>query len=233
MTPPEGRTRLTSTDELIDHLVRTLEPVKRLPRPFARAGFWVAYVLAAALLIGSIANLPAVKLRLLAAPDMWLAVVGSVLTMVTATFAAFEASLPDRSRRWWFLPGPALALWLGASGVGCFRAALQLASIHRATFGEAMRECLPFIIGMSVPLALILGYMLHRAYPLRSGPVSILGGLAAASAAASLLWLVHPFDASAVDIAVHAAAVLTVVGVARSMARYIAPAPEPAPKLHG
>ena len=34
--------------------------------------------------------------RLMAAPDIWLAAMGSMLTTVFAAMAAFELSLPDR-----------------------------------------------------------------------------------------------------------------------------------------
>ena len=44
-----------------------------------------------------------------------------------------------------------------------------------------------------------------------------MAGLAAAAAAATLLALVHPFDASAVDLAVHVGAVLAVVAVNRAL----------------
>jgi hypothetical protein len=43
-----------------------------------------------------------------------------------------------------------------------------------------------------------------------------MAGLASAAAAAMLLTLVHPFDASAVDLAVHVGAVLAVVAANRA-----------------
>jgi hypothetical protein len=45
--------------------------------------------------------------------------------------------------------------------------------------------------------------------------VAATGGLAAAAAAASLLWFVHPFDATASDLAVHVLAVGLVIGLNR------------------
>lgn len=217
------RADTVATDDIIARLVRDLRPVRRLAPPALRAATWLSGLAVLALIVGSTGNLQAAWIRQTATPDMAWSVVGSVLTLMTATLAAFTASVPGRSRLWWFLPMPAVALWLGASGAGCLRTGLDLLSIHRATLFEALRECLPFIIGMSVPLALTLGWMLRRARPLNPGPVTVLGGLASASGAASLLWLVHPFDVSAVDIAVHVLAVLAVVGAARAMAKRLAP----------
>jgi len=215
---------VAATDDIIARLVRDLRPVRRLAPPATRAATWLLGVAILAVVVASTANLQAAWARETATPDMAWSVIGSVLTLVTATLAAFAASVPGRSRLWWFLPAPAVALWLGASGAGCLRTTLDLLSIHRATLFDALRECLPFILGMSLPLALTLGWMLRRAQPLSPGPVTVLGGLASASGAASLLWLVHPFDVSAVDVAVHTLAVLTVVVTARAMATRLTPA---------
>ncbi len=210
-----------STDDLILLLTRDLKPVRGLARPALRALTWLSGVSAVALVIAASADLGAVHDRLAAAPDMWLSVIGSVLTLLTATLAAFEVSLPDRSHYWCVLPVPAVVLWLGASGLGCLRVALEFLPVHRATAADALRECLPFILGMSLPLALTIGWMLRRARPLRPGPVAVLAGLASASGSASLLWFVHPFDTSVIDVLVHATAVLVVMGGARATSGWV------------
>ena len=73
------------------------------------------------------------------------------------------------------------------------------------------RVCLVFIIGVSLPLSALLLAMLRRACPLRPGLTAVLGGLAAAAAAATLLNLSHPYDAAATDLTLHALAVGIVV----------------------
>ncbi len=78
-------------------------------------------------------------------------------------------------------------------------------------------DCLAFILGLSVPLSGLLVLMLRRAATLQPGLTAAMAGLAAAAAAATLLALVHPFDASAVDLAVHVGAVLAVVAVNRAL----------------
>ncbi len=67
-------------------------------------------------------------------------------------------------------------------------------------------NCLVFILGFSLPLSLLPIVMLRQGFSLRPNLTAVVGGLACASAAATLLNFVHPYDA-----AVHAAAVGIVV----------------------
>lgn len=194
---------------LVDRLVADLHPVRRLRPPYLRALAWLAVVAALAVALGSVADLGAIAHRLSAAPDMWLAVIGSTATSILAAFAAFELCLPDRSRLWALLPLPGLALWIGASGVGCARSWL-IPGTHEASWSET-RTCLTFIIGLSVPLSLFTFAMLRRAYTLAPTLTAVVAGLAVAAAAATLLNFFHPYDAALDDLLVHAAAVAIVV----------------------
>lgn len=213
-----------ATDLLIDRLSTELRPVRRIAPAWARAAAWLALVGLFAVVLAARADLPAVAARLMSYPDMWLAVVGSVSTALLGSFAAMQLSLPDRSHRWALLPLPAAALWLGASGLGCLRQEF-VALVHPATMHDAMMDCMPFILGTSLVLAVPLAVLLWRARPLRPELVAGVGGLATAAAAASLLWFEHPFDASFADLAVHVAAVLLVVLACRgavAMRRFLA-----------
>jgi hypothetical protein len=201
------------SERLIGQLADHLQPVRRLWPPWQRALLWLGVVAAVALVLAAAVPLLPIAHRLMGAADMMLAVVGSTLTAIFAAFAAFALSVPGRSRRWALLPLPAVALWLGASGLGCLRSVL-VPDAHAASFAETM-DCLRFILGFSVPLSLLLLWMLRRAAPLQPGLVAALAGLAAAAAAASLLWFVHPFDATASDLAVHVVAVGAVIGLNR------------------
>lgn len=203
-----------ATEELIGRLSGKLRPVRRLPRPAVRAWAWLAFVAAIGALLAGRADLPAVAARISAFADMWLAVVGSVATAVLAAIAACVVSVPGRSRAWAWLPVPGVALWLGSSGWGCLRT-VAIATVRPATMHQAMMECLPFIVEMSLLLGLPLAVLLAWARPLRPGLVSVLGGLAVAAGSASLLWLFHPFDAGAEDLAAHTVAVLLVIGLFR------------------
>jgi hypothetical protein len=198
-----------SHDELIRGLAAELQPVRRLPPPLFRALAWLAVLVALAIALAAFANLDAVWQRISAAPDLWLAVVGSTLTAVLAAIAAFELSLPDAPRAWALLPLPAALLWVGASGFGCLRVWIAPQS-HVAVMSEA-RDCLMFIVFLSVPLSALLLLMLRRAYPLYPGLTATIGGLSVAAAAATLLNFFHPYDAAATDLVVHAVAVALVV----------------------
>jgi hypothetical protein len=196
-------------DRLIRDLATDLKPVRRLRPPSVRALAWLAVVVTVAIVLATIGDLSALGHRLAATPDMWLAAAGSALTAILAAVAAFQLSLPDRSRAWALLPLPAALLWIIASGVGCLRVWF-VSGTHAADLSEE-RDCLFFIVGLSVPLSALLIVMLRRACPLRPALTAAIAGLAAAAGAATLLIFFHPFDASATDLAVHVFAVTLVI----------------------
>ncbi len=202
-------------DTLIQSLAADLKPVQRLPAPALRALGWLGVVAAIAVALAAFADMHAMWERITAAPDMWLAVVGSMATAILAGIAAFELSLPDAPRAWAWLPLPGALLWIGASGFGCLRVWI-LPETHVADMSEA-RDCLLFIVALSVPLSALLLMMLRRACPLYPGLTTAIGGLAVAAAAATLLNFFHPFDAAATDLSVHAFAVALVVVANRAL----------------
>jgi len=213
-------------DHLIHRLAADLKPVRPLRPPAVRALAWLAVVAAMALGLLAFSDMGAVTRRLSAAPDMWISAVGSAATTVLAAIAAFELSMPDRSRRWALLPLPTLVLWLAATGAGCLRSWL-VPGASAATMGDE-KDCLLFIVGFSVPLSVLLFLMLRQAFPLDPGLTAAMAGLAAAAAAATLLLLFHPFDASATDLTVHTFAVGLVVVASRMIGRRSLETPDPA-----
>jgi hypothetical protein len=202
MLPPTSQAP-SRHEGIIQSLAADLKPVRRLPPPGQRVLLWLALVAALAFILASVADRPAVAARLVAAPDMWLATVGSALTMVLAAFAAFQLSLPDRSQLW------ALLLWIGASGAGCLRVWL-VPGVHAAVLDDT-KDCLAFILALSVPLSALLLGMLRRGHALRPGLTAAVAGFASAAAAATLLVFFHPYDASATDVAVHVVTVALVI----------------------
>ena len=210
-------------DPLISDLAADLKPVRRLRRPTLRALSWLGLVAAIALCLAAFADVHALWERIVTAPDMWLAVFGSAATAVLAAIAAFELSLPDAPRAWAWLPLPGALLWVMASGFGCLRVWF-LPDTHVAALGET-RDCLIFIILLSVPLSALLFLMLRRACPLQPGLTAAVGGLAVAAAAATLLNFFHPYDVAATDLTVHAIAVALVVVANRALGGRIFAAP--------
>jgi len=210
-------------DRLIRGLAADLTPVRPLPAPAVRALGWLGAVGAVAIALAVFADLHAMWDRITMAPDMWLAVIGSIATAVLASIAAFELSVPDARRDWAWLPVPGVLLWIGASGFGCLRSWV-LPDTHVAVMGES-RDCLVFIVALSVPLSALMLVMLRRACPLQPGLTAAMGGLAVAAAAATLLNFFHPFDAAATDLAVHAFAVGLVVAANRVLGGRVFAAP--------
>jgi len=208
-----------SHDPLIRDLASGLRPVKPMRSPGLRSLVWLILVAVVAAVLAARSDLAALEVRLAAAPDMWLAVAGSVLTAMCAAIAAFELSVPDRMPAWALLPLPPFVLWVGASGLGCLRGWL-IPGTHSASLFEA-GDCFVFIVGLSVPLGAILFLMLRRGYSLHGELVAATAGLAVAAAAASLLNFFHPFDAAATDLAVHAVAVALIVIAGRALGRRV------------
>jgi hypothetical protein len=201
-----------SHDRLIERLTAELRPVRRVS-PGWLAVSWLLVVVLFAGYLASMSDMHAMMRRLMAAPDMWLAALGSALTGVLAVVAAFMTSVPGRSTRWGLLPLPPLALWIWESGMGCARG-WHLPGVHDASFGDS-DHCFMFICGISLPLSLLLMVLLRWTFPLRPNLTLALGGLAAAGTAATLLNFFHPYDASVSDLVIHAVAVALVIGANR------------------
>jgi hypothetical protein len=200
-------------DALIRDLTEDLAPVKPLAPPLARAFIWIAAVVAFAVAGALATDLQALGHRLIAEPDMWLAVAGSALTALLAAVAAFQLCLPDRSASWALLPLPSALLWIVASGAGCLRA-FRIADTRPPTISDE-RDCLLIILALSIPLSLLLLAMLRRGHTLLPGLTTLTAGLAAASAAATLLMFFHPFDATLSDLIAHGVGVVIVVAAVR------------------
>jgi hypothetical protein len=205
------------TERLIGSLTAGLQPVRPLPPPALRSLLWLACVGAViALAVLGFANLGLFEARY-ADPRRALECAAIALTGVTAVVAAFHLSLPDRSSLWRYAPLPPLVLWIGTSGLGCLRYGFGLGAP-----GERLGEsphCFAFIVAVSFPLAALLFAALRRARPLQPLPVALTAALGVAALAAFTLQFFHPFDTTAIDFALHAAAVLLVLALAAAMRR--------------
>jgi hypothetical protein len=194
---------------LIDRLTGDLQPIRPLLSPWRRTALWCGAVALAGCAAAPFADFNALEHRLTAAPDMWLSLLGALLTCVTAAAACFVTSVPGRPAWWAALPLPPLALWLGASTAGCLRPALTAWTTPEPHLHPM--HCMYFIVAVSVPLAALLAWQVTRACPLRPALTASLAGLASAGGACVVLALVHPFDATYSDLLAHLAAVLLVI----------------------
>lgn len=195
-------------EALIDALGAELTPVRRLPAPWLRTLGWLSMVTILAVVMFMHYGAGTMVHRWQAAPDLGWAALGAVVTAITGSLAAFALAVPGRSVAWAWLPVPSAVLWIGTSGLGCFRAhipGMPVLDLHGAN------DCLIFIISFSIPLSGLLIWLLRRACPLRPVLTAVLVGLASASASASLLEICHNFDAATTDLLMHALAVAIVV----------------------
>jgi hypothetical protein len=206
-----------STDQLIERLAASAEPVKRLRSPLIRASLWLVAVAAvAALLLPLFADFPLFARKLQDAKFI-AELAGTLLTGIGAVIAAFYLSVPDRSPAWALLPIPPLILWLASSGYNCYREWITFGT-KGWELGESA-DCFTTILAFSVPLGLALIVALRRARPIAPIPVATLGGLGVAAISAFLLQFNHAVDATFLDLGVHLAAIWIVVMVVSAMAR--------------
>ena len=185
---------MTRTPDLIDALVDTATPIRRLRPPIVRAALWLAF---AVILLGLIAVAHGVRPDFsdrVRQPLFVLGMLGTLATSILAAVASFRLSLPDSSRLWAVLPLPALALWVATIGYGCLTdwVSMDPAGIH---MGEAVR-CFATLLMTSIPLSIAMLVMLRYTALLRPLEVSVMGGLAVAAVTAFALSLFHDLDAT-------------------------------------
>ena len=185
---------MTRTPDLIDALVDTATPIRRLRPPIVRAALWLAF---AVILLGLIAVAHGVRPDFsdrVRQPLFVLGMLGTLATSILAAVASFRLSLPDSSRLWAVLPLPALALWVATIGYGCLTdwVSMDPAGIH---LGEAVR-CFATLLMTSIPLSIAMLVMLRYTALLRPLEVSVMGGLAVAAVTAFALSLFHDLDAT-------------------------------------
>jgi hypothetical protein len=202
---------------LIEQLSGDLQPVRRLAAPWRRTVVWCGAVLWVAAIIALFADFGPLWHRLMAAPDMMLAFAGAALTAMLAALAAFMTSVPGRSAWWAALPLPGLAVWLSAGTAGCLRT--EAIGWTQPEAPMHPMACIYFIVLVSAPLSGLLMWQILRACPLRPALTASLAGLASAGAAATILAMIHPFDATYTDLLAHLAAVGVVVMAVRFAGR--------------
>lgn len=185
---------MTSTPELIDSLVADAKPVRRLRPPVTRALCWLLF---AALLLALVALVHGVRPDLivkLRQPTFVVGVVAALITAALASTASFIASVPGRSRRWLWLPAPAVMVWMSTVGYGCLTDWVSIGP-DGISPGETAR-CFATLAITGIPLSLVMLIMLRYVARLAPTPVVMTGSLAVAAMTAAALSLLHPLDAT-------------------------------------
>jgi len=217
---------MAATDDLIDSLAGGLVPVRRLRPPAVRALGCVLLAVAVIALLAWGRGLRGDLADRLRDAAWWVQIAGAFLTAITATLAAFEIGLPDRSRLWLALPLPAAALWLYGFAFGCLGHWIAIPA-GAPVVRDSVR-CLETIVMASVPLGLALWLMLRRARPLEPGGTAWLAALAVAAYADTAHLLMHVVQASSLVLAVNllpVTAILLVGGLAGRRGLSFSPAP--------
>jgi hypothetical protein len=197
------------TENLIGALSADLRPVRRLDPPFARAARFLA--LAAAILL-AIVLYQGVKPLFLARLDdpmflvPWLA---SIATGIAATIAVFHLAVPGAPRWVFWLPALPLAVWLVTLGAGCLEELIAHGTAHLDTSWH----CVQVIAQTSLPLGLVLGWMLRRAAPLAPVATGALAALAVSAFASAALETFHSLQTATMILIWHSLTVGAIAGI--------------------
>ncbi|HMJ93568.1 MAG TPA: NrsF family protein [Allosphingosinicella sp.] len=202
------------TDRLIDRLAADARPVRVLAPPLRRALLLLAFMGAVALVaILTMGDMDMLRARYSGREWMMFAETAAMLaTGALAVTGAFFLSIPGRSRRWLAAPLPAAVLWIALSGMGCWRDLVRHGS-DGWSLGHSS-DCLLFILGVSAAFGIPLFWRLSRSAPIDPLRVALLAGLGTAAMAAFLLQFFHPLAVTFMDLGVHIAAILIVIGAA-------------------
>ncbi|HVZ01611.1 MAG TPA: NrsF family protein [Dongiaceae bacterium] len=206
---------MSDTDALIAQLAERLEPVRRLRKPWLRAALWSAFATALIALLVALRGFRADIGECMRDPAFLVPLAGAWLTGATAALAAFEVSLPDRSRLWLLLPLPAVALWVVGFAAGCL--ADWIAIPEGAPVAEESVRCLTTILLATAGLLVVLVPMLRKVRTLRPAATAWIGILAVAGFADTAHLLIHPVEASLLVLVINlvpAAAIVLLGGLA-------------------
>ncbi|HWL75513.1 MAG TPA: DUF1109 domain-containing protein [Burkholderiaceae bacterium] len=208
---------MRKTSDLIDSLVDSATPVRRLARPLLRTCIWLALAaVILALLCVAHGVRPDLSMRL-KQPVFVVSMFGALATAVLAAWASFVLNLPE-SRRWWLLlPLPGVAVWVSTIGYGCLTDWVSM-NPNGIQMGEAAR-CFATLLMTSTPLSVAMLIMLRFAAPLRPAMVSAVGGLAIAAMTSFALSLLHNLDATIMILVWNLGMAALIAGMASALGR--------------
>ncbi len=208
-----------STNRLIDLLSSNAKPVVPLQPPLARAGVTlVAMVLLSGLAFVLLRESNPLQSRGPGGAGLvGFEMLAMLATGILAITGAFFLSVPGRSRYWLGAPLVPFTAWLLLSGAGCYRDLVRNGPAGWQLGHSA--DCLIFIVAASLLLGAPVVWRLSRAAPIDPLPVAALGGLGTAALAAFLLQFFHPFAVTFLDLSVHLAAIVIVVGLTALLKR--------------
>jgi hypothetical protein len=207
------------TDDVIERLVRSVEPVAPLQRPLRRALMWligaVAYMGLLAMMMPSSIDVTSSGLGL----PFQLAQVAAIGVSVTAAAAAFATVIPGGSVRAIVWPVVAGAVWLGALLVGSLHEWQTLGTINLGSRSEWSCVAMIALGGVFPALGMLL--MLRHGAPLTPRTTVALAVLAATGLANVSACVSHPHPSSATILLWHGATVLSLVAASALIGRSV------------
>ncbi len=208
---------MRDTDALITQLSDGLAPVKPLRKPWLRAALWSAFATAVICVLAGCFGTRADIAHALPEAKFVMPLVGSWLTGVTAAIAAFAVSLPDRPRRWLWLPLAPVLLWSSGFAYGCLADWVEIPA--GADLASGSMACLGTILLVSAALLIVLLPMLRKVRTLRPGLTAWLGCLAVAGFADTAHLLVDTEQASLLALTINLVPALVMVPLAGLLGR--------------
>jgi len=201
------------TESLISDLSHDLKSVKPLQRPWLRTLRWfgilIPYCALAVLVLHFFGKLPT---PVVDSQFVWEQIF-AILTGITAAMAAFASTIPGRGRGYLAWPLVPMLGWLATLGQACFR---------QTTGGFSFQHnllCLPFIVILGTPPAIILWTMLRRGAPLTPAGTAALAALAAAGVGNFCVRLVHAEDVSVMLVVWHVGGIFVLTAVTSAFGR--------------
>jgi hypothetical protein len=205
------------TSDLIDSLVASATPVRRLAPPLLRTCIWLTLAaLILALLCVAHGVRPDLSMRL-KQPVFVVSMFGALATAVLAALASFKLNVPESPRWWLLLPLPGFAVWVSTIGYGCLTDWVSM-NPNGIQMGEAAR-CFATLLMTSMPLSVAMLIMLRHAAPLRPTIVSATGGLAIAAMTSFALSLLHNLDATVMILIWNLGMAALIAGMASALGR--------------
>ncbi len=197
------------TENLIGALSAEVRPVKPLAGPISRALRYLAFAAPCLLAIALFYGPSEMFLARLNQPVFMVPWLASVLTGILATVAVFHLSVPGAPRWLFLLPIPPLAVWLGTLGAGCLGELVAYGYSHIGTSWH----CVQVILQTSIPLGLVLGWMLRKAAPLAPVATGAWAALAVSAFASATLETFHSLDTATMILLWHGTAVAAVAAI--------------------
>ncbi len=181
-------------DALIRTLTQNCAPIRPLSHPARRALVWFAVSLCYVAAVVAFMGLRPDFLSKVADPQFATEVVAAFLTSIVAAAGAFSAGCPARPVWERFAAGFFLSVWAGALAIGCWKDvdAYGLSGL----LAHSDIYCLPTILAISIPAALLILSMVKRGAPIAPFVTIGLAALASTALAAAALRLSFRQDAA-------------------------------------